>query len=93
MKIAPVSADLLIKLGLLVGGAWAVYALLNKAGNIAGDAWDASTSAIVNGANAVNPLNNNNVIYQTANTVTGGSNDLGAPTLGTRIWEFFHPGQ
>lgn len=99
MKIAPVSADLLIKLALLGGGAllavWAVRratgAASDAAGQVwdaAGQAWDRTTTAAGDAAWAVNPLNNNNVIYQTANNLLfpDGSN-----TVGGKIYDVFNP--
>lgn len=84
MKMAPVSADLVIKLALAGGVLLAVWYLLSKASGVASGA----ATAVGNALNTVNPLNNDNVIYQTANTVTGGTPDL---PLGVRIYNFFHP--
>jgi hypothetical protein len=99
MKIAPVSADLLIKLALLGGGAllavWAVRratgAASDAAGqvwNAAGQAWDRTTTAATDAAWAVTPWNNNNVIYQTANR---GLFPDGQDTLGTWLHDVFNP--
>ena len=90
MKVSPVSADLLIKLALgaaLIGGA--IY-LVRKAGNVVGNAAAATADVVAGAAQAVNPLNQENVIYQTANKVIGGSEDR---PLGVRIYDFFHPGE
>lgn len=68
MKVAPVSADLLIKLALLaigVGAAvWAVRKVTGAAGEAAGKMWDTATDA----AYSVAPWNNNNVIAATVNS-------------------------
>lgn len=77
------STDLMIKLAL--GGALvlgAVY-VLKRAGGAVGEA---VTSAV----QAVNPLNNENVIYHTVNRATGGDDSI---PLGVRIYDFFHPNE
>lgn len=88
MKVTPVSADLLIKIALgalVVGGliyavAKAKKAVTDTVNHTAGAAWNGVVSTL----NQVNPLNNDNIIYQTANTITGGSKDN---PLGGRIYD------
>lgn len=61
-------------------------------GNIidaAGDVVNGAVAAVGDAVEAVSPLNNNNVIYKAANTVTGGDN--AQSSLGTRIYDFLHP--
>mgnify|MGYP003375844662 CR=1 FL=1 len=88
MKIAPVSADLLIKAALIVGGlalaVWAVRKVAGAAGDVAGQAWTAAGDA----AWAVTPWNNENVIYQTVN---GALFPSGQDTLGTWLYGITHP--
>lgn len=77
------STDLMVKIALGAGVVLAVFYVVNRG----------LKSAIETGsavAHAINPLNNDNVIYQTANTVTGGTEDR---PLGVRIYDLFHPGE
>lgn len=84
MKISPVSADLMIKLALIgVGVIAAVYLVKSLK-----DAATAGVAAAGDALQAVNPMNTDNVLYHTANVITGG--DKSQP-LGTRIYNFFHP--
>lgn len=83
MKMAPVSTDLLIKLGLgvlVLGAAWYAF---NKAATVSGQV---ATQVV----DAINPTSTSNVFYQAANTLTGGTADR---PLGVRIYDFFHPGE
>lgn len=80
------STDMMIKLA--IGGAAVlavvvVYQTLTKGLKSAIE----TGSAVVS---AVNPLNNDNVIYHTVNRATGGDKDR---PLGVRIYNFFHPGE
>lgn len=90
MKLQPVSADLVIKLALGLALVGAVVYLAKKVSGAAGAAVDGATAAAgaaydyaADTLYAVSPLNNENVIYQTANVgvskVTGNTTD----TLGT----------
>ncbi len=105
MRVAPVSADLLIKLALgalLVGGAvWAVRraasAGSDAAAALASGAWANAKDA----AWGLSPTNQNNVIYQTANGIGGaivtapdgaGKNADGSWTLGGFVYDIFNPG-
>lgn len=82
MKFAPVSTDLLIKIGLgglvLGGVALVLYQLKNKISH--------GTSTVVD---AVNPASPNNVIYSTMNQAFGGGDP--AWTLGGWVYEKTHP--
>lgn len=88
MKIAPVSGDLLVKGALMIGGVllavWAVRRISGAATDAAGAAWDATSQAVRDGAWAVTPWNNNNVIYQGVNGVLFPD---GSDTLGTRAYQ------
>lgn len=94
MKVAPVSADLLVKIGLgvllLGGAAMLIYTAKSKLSNALGVA-----------ANAVDPTNPNNVAYHTVNTWGGaavtdpagpGKNADGSWTLGGWLYDVSHPG-
>lgn len=85
MKVAPVSADLLIKIGLAVGVIGALVWAAKKVGGAAG----AAGQTVVDAAWQVSPTNNNNVIYRAANTITGGDNS--SNSIGSRLYDWFHP--
>jgi hypothetical protein len=91
VKVAPVSADLLIKLALgaaLIGaGVWAVRRATAAASDAAGKFWDTATDSARGLADSVTPWNNENVIYRAANAATGGTPDV---PLGVRLWEWTH---
>ncbi|CAN7408944.1 hypothetical protein [Acidovorax sp. LjRoot194] len=80
MKVAPVSGDLIVKGVMLLAGVavavWAVRKVSGVAGDAAGQAW----GAVKDGAWALSPTNNENVIYQTANGAfwPDGSNSIGS---------------
>ncbi len=89
MKIAPISGDLLIKIGagvLLLGGvAMLIYTIKSKASNALG---------VV--ANAVNPTSPDNIAYHTINTSFGSSEGAGANadgswSLGGWLYDVTHP--
>jgi len=92
MKIAPVSADLLIKLAMLAGGVLVLAYVVRKASTAASDAagaaWDATSQAVRDGAWAVTPWNNNNVVYQGVNSTLFPD---GSDTLGTWLYNVTHP--
>ena len=90
MKLAPVSADLLIKLSLGAVVVLGVLYAVNKAAAAAGQVATGAVNAAGQALYAVSPTNNENVLYQTANTLTGGTADR---PLGVRIYDFFHPDQ
>lgn len=83
VKIATVSGDLIVKGALLLGAAalavWAVRKAAGATSEVAGQAWDAAKD----GAWAVTPWNNENIIYQTVN-----SNIFpdGSDTIGTALY-------
>lgn len=88
MKIAPVSADLLIKVALVAVSLGALWYILNRAtgATAAAAAWVGETADNV--VQAVNPLSTENVFYTGANAITGGTPD---ESIGTRIYDYFHP--
>ena len=77
MKVTPVSADMLLKIGLAVVGVgvavWAVNRVTNAASDAAGAAWDWA------GTN-LNPWSRENVAYQTVNNAIWPD---GGETVGT----------
>lgn len=86
MKVSPVSADLLIKLAFVLAGVGALGYVLYRVNNMATGA----LGAVGNGLQAVNPLNENNVLYHTANQVVQAA--TGSPnSLGTWLYEITHP--
>ncbi|CAN7403101.1 hypothetical protein LJR129_002493 [Acidovorax sp. LjRoot129] len=92
MRVAPVSADLLIKLALLAGGVIVVAYVVRKASTAAGDAagavWSTASQAVRDGAWAVTPWNNENVVYQGVNNTLFPD---GSDTLGTWLYGITHP--
>ena len=95
MKITPPSGDMLLKIALIAGGLGLIWYAGNRIASAgtsvveaAGQAVNAAGQAVFSAANAVSPLNNENVIYHTANWMTGGGADT---TLGGRIYDFFNP--
>lgn len=88
MKVAPVSADLLIKAAAVLVGVGAVYWVAKKATGAAASAVGAVADSAAAAVQAINPMNNENVIYQAANVLTGGDS---RSTLGTRIYDWFNP--
>lgn len=83
-----IPAPLLIKGALLIGAAalaiWAARKAAGAASNAAGQAWDAAKE----GAWAVTPWNNENIVYQTVNN---GLFPDGSDTLGTWLYGALHP--
>jgi hypothetical protein len=90
MRMAPVSADLLIKLTLgvlLVGGAvWAIRRVTSAASDAAGQVFDAAAQAV----DSVNPLNQNNVFAQGANAVVSAATGR-EETFGGWLYDVTHP--
>jgi hypothetical protein len=99
MKIAPPSADLLIKLALgalLVGGAvWAIKRATTAASDAAGQVLDAASTAVDTIATGVNPTSTENWAYRGVNAVGGAvaGQPSGSWSLGTWIYDITHPGQ
>lgn len=102
MKVAPVSADLLVKLALgaaLVGGAWwAITRARSAAGDALAGAASAAWDTVGDAAWALSPTNQNNVIYQTVNAGIGsvytgdvGRNADDSWSLGGAIFDIFNP--
>jgi hypothetical protein len=81
LKIGAISPNTLLAVGGVVVLLYLAYQAKNAVGNAASTAWDATTNA----ANAINPLNNNNVIYQGANAA------LGTDSIGGSIFDFLNP--
>lgn len=69
MKVAPVSADLLVKIGLAVAVLGAGYYVFKR------------VSGAVHGTDAINPTSDKNIVYQAANSIvkalTGQDETLG----------------
>lgn len=83
MKIAPVSADLLVKLAIGAGAVLAVVYLGRRLGDAAGQA----VGTVVD---AINPASDQNLVYRAVNA--GVQAATGTPdTLGTWIYNVTHP--
>lgn len=85
MKIAPVSADLLIKLAL----ASAAVGLLWYVGTKIASAGQGAITAAGQALQLVNPASTENVAYQTANTVTEAI--TGDSSFGGWLYSVTHP--
>lgn len=95
MKIAPPSADLLIKLALAAVGVGVVVYAVRKLASVAGGAYE----AVADATKYVNPTSPDNVAYQTVNAVGGavvsnpagpGKNADGSWTFGGWIYDVTH---
>ena len=90
MKLAPVSADLLIKIGLglaAIGAVvWASRQVAGSASGAISRAWDTATAA----GWALSPTNNNNVIAATANNAVSAITGR-EETLGGWLYTATHP--
>lgn len=84
--MAPASADLLIKLaigaGVIAAGVIVARRAAAAAGEPLGRAWNTATAA----AHSISPFNNDNVIYQTANSVPSALTGRDE-TVGGAAWE------
>lgn len=105
MKVSPVSADMLIKLGLgaaVLGAAWYSW---KKVSGAAGDAIDAVTETASAAAGAIitgiNPGNADNIVNKAATAAGGalvsdpegpGKNADGSWTVGGWLYDVTHPG-
>ena len=93
MKVAPVSADLLIKLGLVAAAGVALLLLLRKVQSSL-----PSADSIAAAAQYVNPASNQNVVNQGVSAVGGalvsdtgpGRNADGSWTLGGWLYDITH---
>lgn len=106
MKVAPVSADLLIKLALGAAVVGAVYLVWRKASTAAGDVWDSAVDAVGTVADevivAVNPADSGNLVNRAVTAVGGsvvtdpagpGKNADGSWTLGGWFYDVMHGDQ
>ena len=96
MKIAPISADLLIKLSLAVAVAAGLFYAYKKATGAAGAAVDAVTEKAAEVADAVivsvNPANPGNIINRGVSAAGSAITGQASWSLGAAAWEFFNPG-
>ena len=95
MKIAPVSADLLIKLalaGVVLGvGIWAVRRITGAVSDAAANAWGTAQDAadwVANQTAYINPASDRNLVYTGVN---GAIWPDGSNTVGTWLHEVFNP--
>jgi hypothetical protein len=95
MKVAPVSADLLIKLalaGVVLGvGIWAVRRITGAVSDAASNAWGAAQDAadwVASQTDYINPASDRNLIYTGVN---GAIWPDGGSTVGTWLYDFVHP--
>lgn len=90
MKIAPVSADLLIKLALGAAAVGVVYFSYKKLTGAAGEAFDAATGFA---STTLNPASDQNLIYKGVNAVGAAAtgDTSGGWSLGGWIYDITHP--
>lgn len=95
MRVAPVSADLLIKLalaGIGIGVAvWAVRRVSGAVSDAASNAWGAVNDAaqwVADGTKYINPASDQNVVYTTVNQHFW---PAGEQTVGTWFYDLLHP--
>lgn len=101
MKTLPISGDLLVKIGLGLGAAWAVYSLTQKAGEAIGTKFDAVGEVLGDVAEFVNPASPQNAVNQgvsaLGNAVVSddgpGRNADGSWTLGGWLYDVLHGDQ
>ena len=91
MKIAPVSADLLIKVGIGLAACGLVYIAYRKISGAASSAIDSVGEAASAAVDAVNPASPTNIVNRGFNAVTQAI--AGDPnwTLGGAIYDWTHP--
>jgi hypothetical protein len=96
MKIAPVSADLLIKIGLFAGAGLLLWYGLHKASAALGSV------SLPSLPDAINPASQNNAAYTTVNALGSavvsdpagpGKNADGSWTLGGYLYDVTHPAE
>jgi hypothetical protein len=89
MKIAPISGDMIIKLGvgvLILGGIGMIMWTIKSS---AGQAYD----AVIENLDVVNPASDQNVIYQTVNSGVQAATGSQDATLGTWLYDITHPNE
>lgn len=99
MKIAPVSADLLIKLALAAAAVGAVYLIWRKASTVAGDVLQSAGEVADQVITGLNPADSGNIVNRgvtaagaavfTSPTAVGKNAD-GSWTLGGAIYDATH---
>lgn len=99
MRVQPVSGDMLIKLGLVVAAAGAVYLVWRKAANLGGDVIEAASEVADAVVVGINPTNHENIVNRGVSAVGGavftsptapGKNADGSWTLGGSIYDLTH---
>lgn len=96
MKVAPVSADLLIKLALLAGGIGLAWYLFSRAKEGLSAATASAGQAVAQVADAViagvNPASDKNFVYGGANALGGALTGQGSNfTVGGWLYDVTHP--
>ena len=91
MKVAPVSADLLIKLGIGLAVCGLAYIAYRKVSGVASSAIDSVGEVASAAVDAINPASQTNIVNRGFNAVTQAI--AGDPnwTLGGAIYDWTHP--
>lgn len=90
MKIAPVSADLLIKLALGAAAIGAAWWIVRRASSAASGALDAVGSAAQTVGTAINPASSDNLIYRGVNAIGGAASGSPGWNLGGWVYDVTH---
>jgi hypothetical protein len=105
VKVQPVSADLLIKLGLgavvLIGGAFVIRSIIGSAGDAAGRVWDGAgdlaskawRTAAESASTTFNPASDQNLIYGGISAAGESITGVKDWTLGSALYDLFNPDQ
>lgn len=92
MKVAPVSADLLIKLAMTAAVVGVVYYGYKKLSGAAGEALGNAASTITETVTTtLNPASDKNIIYKGVNAVGGAVSGSDSWSLGSWIYDITHP--
>lgn len=90
MRVAPVSGDMLLKIGIIGAVVGASVWMLKRQASAVGKSAGEAASAI---GNAINPTSDTNIFYQAASGLgNAASSDGQNKSLGVRAWEILNPG-
>ena len=96
MKVAPVSADLLVKLAMLAGGVALAWYLVKRAQGAVASATEAASKALSQAVDSVvagvNPASQSNYVYTGINNLGGSLTGQGSNfTVGGWLYDVTHP--
>lgn len=91
MKIAPVSADMLIKLTLIAAAVGAVWYAGKTVSGAASAAWDPLKNAVVGSAHYVNPFDSENIVNSLVDKAVQALSSVPGQTLGGAVYDVVNP--